>query len=1468
MVKPMNKRILALLMLMVPALVKAQTNGVSDHLYPTATWLQASSDNTPAEILNEKNKAAGACAKKNPAHVVQTKGNNFSTFTRVRYNRSAEVAASNKGYERDPELGVLFANAPCSDCYELLDKRTETQKYFVKEGTNGSHFILQSGSAPLHYKDARGRWRTVTDRAEEEKSHRGVFATKGRAVNVVIDTREGFTRMSNSEGSLNYNRKLELIYVQPDGTEQSLGMASWSKYSGGDDGVLVTDAWPGINIEISVNANFVKTNFLVNNAMPAYANGKLVIRDHPEASKGLSLSNNEGHEYVGDLYFANGKGDDIFQMQKANAYELNNKAAAQDLAYKAGADNILDIEVPGSLLDKAASSYPLVIDPLLVSGTASTGGFTYSASSGIYYCTNSVSVTVPGGTTLTDITGSYAYTATAGSFYFQGDVTFAVNGGCTSSKLRCPSWTPDGLSGTPCGTTGMSFWDHTGLLDAAWGVTSGCLPTPGCSAYSLTFQMYNSQSRTPTSDCVQTVFATRNPFIVNLIGDASVATITPSGPTSVCVGSTVSLTGSPSGGTWNSSNPGVGSVNSSGFVTGVSAGTTTISYTASGVCTPATRVVTVVTTPVVAAISGGTSVCEGATITLSDATAGGTWSSSATGTASVSSSGDVTGVSAGTVTIYYAVTNACSLVSSSQVVTVNASPDAGTITGSPGMCMGASTTLSDAVAGGTWSSTITSVATVGTSGIVDGIATGTSTISYTVSNAFCTSAATQEVTVSVMPVVTAILGGPANICQGATSTLSDASAGGAWSSTNTAVAIVGTGGIVTGITGGTATISYTIANSCATVAATTTATVNPIFMGIPGTIKTIAGTGTVGYSGDGGAATAAQVWDVNGITKDTMGNVFFATFKPTPSFHTILRGITPSGIIHSYVESSGTTDAYHGVVSDDHSNLFFGDDMGDLYYVNAAGSYISLITFDLGYQSYFCVDKAWHVYVGDNLDAKVYKVDTFGTKTLIAGTGGYYSGDGGPATAAGTGYTQGVAIDPSGNIYLTCIDPGGGNSRVRKINTSGIITTIAGTGTDGFSGDGGPSAAAQISAPGFIQSDIAGNIYFRDGSRIRMIDAITGNINTIAGTDMTTYNGDNIPALTANIGISAFWVDKQGDIYITDQINFRVREIPASAGVIGGGHPICVGDTLELTDTLYPSFGSWSSGNPSIATVGSTGILTGVSAGIVNISYILTSSCSSTYSVKSVTVHAAPAPPAITGATTVCMGSTGLLNNAIAGGIWSSTATGVATVSSAGLVSGITLGTATISYVVTNSCGTGSISTIVTVNTLPATAGTITGTVDTVCMGSSITLTDATTGGTWSSASGLVSVVSPGVMHGLTAGIDTVVYTVSNSCGAVKAKYVLSVINCTLGMNATGISNEVLKVYPNPSTGGFTLNIATNTAEETRVVIRNVVGETIAELTATSNHDTPVTLNQPEGIYLITVYTENRIYTARIAISK
>lgn len=240
--------------------------------------------------------------------------------------------------------------------------------------------------------------------------------------------------------------------------------------------------------------------------------------------------------------------------------------------------------------------------------------------------------------------------------------------------------------------------------------------------------------------------------------NASTATLTEasttvgaiSGASWVCSGSTTTLSDATAGGVWSSSNTAVASISSTGVVTGVTAGTSIISYTVSG--SSATSVFSVLQSP--GPISGASTVCAGSSITLSDATTGGLgngWISSNAAVATAgSSTGVVGGVSAGSVmityTIVYSLTPLEACYSSTSVSVNSATPPA--IGGSTTVCLGQNTTLTDAVSGGTWASSNTAKATVTSAGVVHGVSAGTAVISYTTTNSCGTGSATTTVTIS------------------------------------------------------------------------------------------------------------------------------------------------------------------------------------------------------------------------------------------------------------------------------------------------------------------------------------------------------------------------------------------------------------------------------------------------------------------------------------------------------------------------------------------------------------------------------------------------------------------------------------------------------------------------------------------------------------------------------------------------
>ena len=285
-----------------------------------------------------------------------------------------------------------------------------------------------------------------------------------------------------------------------------------------------------------------------------------------------------------------------------------------------------------------------------------------------------------------------------------------------------------------------------------------------------------------------------------------------------------------------------------------------------------------------------------------------------------------------------------------------------------------------------------------------------------------------------------------------------------------------------------------------------------------GIINLTAGTGSAGYSGDGGPATAATLVDCQGIASDSSGNLYLAD-----THNRRIRRISASGTI-STVAGNGVND--------------FTGDGGQA--VNAA----------LGNPQGVAVDSQGNLYIADTGNNRIRKVSSTDIITTIAGNGAVgFAGNGVPATAAQLNAPSRVALDTAGNLYFS----DNGNNAVRRISTGGVITTIAGNGQYGFSGDGGPAISAMLANPNGLAIDSAGGIIIADSDnrRIRRVDP-TGNITTIAGNGTNGLSGDGRPPLSTGFGSPAdVAVDPAGNIYIADQFSGRIRRIqPTPASVV------------------------------------------------------------------------------------------------------------------------------------------------------------------------------------------------------------------------------------------------------------------------------------------------------------------------------
>lgn len=347
-----------------------------------------------------------------------------------------------------------------------------------------------------------------------------------------------------------------------------------------------------------------------------------------------------------------------------------------------------------------------------------------------------------------------------------------------------------------------------------------------------------------------------------------------------------------------------------------------------------------------------------------------------------------------------------------------------------------------------------------------------------------------------------------------------------------------------------------------------------------GIITTVAGIGRLPFSGDGGPAAGAALAAPFGVAVDGAGDLFIAEYG-----NRRIRKVSPSGIITTVAGTGGTPsyfsgdggsatsallDIPYGVTVDAAGNLFIADSgNGRVRKISTSGIITTVAgngsccdsgpaatSTALGSPRGLAVDGAGNLFIvdycfcdedepeGSNV---IHKVSPNGILTAMAGGGTKGLGDGGPATSAQLNNPTSVAVDAAGNLFIADFR----NNRIRKVTPVEIITTVAGNGTSGFSGDNGPATSAQLNAPFSVAVDGAGNLFIAEygNRRIRKVSS-NGTITTVAGDGTSGFSGDGGPATSAQlygrIGLAA---DSAGNLFLAETGTGRVRKISTS-GII------------------------------------------------------------------------------------------------------------------------------------------------------------------------------------------------------------------------------------------------------------------------------------------------------------------------------
>lgn len=325
--------------------------------------------------------------------------------------------------------------------------------------------------------------------------------------------------------------------------------------------------------------------------------------------------------------------------------------------------------------------------------------------------------------------------------------------------------------------------------------------------------------------------------------------------------------------------------------------------------------------------------------------------------------------------------------------------------------------------------------------------------------------------------------------------------------------------------------------------------------GATGIITTFAGTGKFGGTGDGGIATSAELGQVVCVNFDAAGDLY-----TTDVILSVVRRISQGTNLITTAAGRGL-DGFAGDGGPAISAYLYGptgcvvDNAGNLYFSDIANNQIRKVNASTGIITGF---------IGNAVPNQT--------------SGGTFSGDGGPAASAGINHTNEIILDKAGNFYFSDT----GNSRIRRVDAvSGVVTTVAGTGLYGYSGDGGVATSAEIAQPRGLAFDAAGNLYFADygDSVVRKIDAGTGIISTVAGVytpgNIFGFSGDGGPATAAQLGGPVgIAIDAAGDLYIADAGNERIRKVTAAIGimstVVGNGNPAYAGDGgLAINASLH-----------------------------------------------------------------------------------------------------------------------------------------------------------------------------------------------------------------------------------------------------------------------------------------------------------
>lgn len=809
----------------------------------------------------------------------------------------------------------------------------------------------------------------------------------------------------------------------------------------------------------------------------------------------------------------------------------------------------------------------------------------------------------------------------------------------------------------------------------------------------------------------------------------------------VCAGTTANISGTqPTTGTWAAQpgNPAGATLSlltaGNAQVTFSNSASGTFRYIYSTTTCSDTMAILVNPRPIVS-ISGSTAICVGNTTTLSSNSVG-TWSSNHPDKATVNATtGVVTAVASGTATFTFTVT-ATGCQATTNPVTVNPPPTVA-ITGTPSVCIGSSTSLTP-FSGGTWTATPTGIVNITVGGFtVTGVSAGTTKLAFTETATGCKS---DSLTITVTPVPTTAYIGNDSICVFGTTTLSPTT-GGTWESSAGTVATINNSGLVTGLAPGSATFRWTSSTSGCVSAWSGPLTVlpSPTVTASPPTIcvgSTTTLSPTTGGTWTSNVPTIASITNAGVVTGVASGVTFFTftqtstgcsrntgniTVNPRPTVLAANPNICIGGTTTLTPSSGGTWTSLGGAVATVSGNTVTGVTAGTavMRFTETASGCTNELTITVTARPVVSI-------TGDNSICIGF------TTQLDPTTGGSWaSSNGSIATVANSGLVTGVAVGTATFIFTDATT--GCPSLPTNPVTVRSKPTVSITGSN---------AICIGSTTTMAVAPVSGGTWFSTNSSVATINPTTGVVTAVAA------------------GFARFYFVDATGCQSDNSLPVTVNAPPTTS--FTGPNTICEGQNTFVSPT---SGGTWATGNASVATITNLGVVTGIAAGSTTLIFTHSgTTCSST----PLTVTVAPKPVvALDGPSPICIDSTtNVIVTPASAGVWTSSAQTVASVNSAGLITGLMAGTSTFTFTSSNGCPSDP---VVSVAVMPKPVITVAGPTA-ICIGTTTTL-NANTTGTWSSINSLVATINAttGVVTGVSAGTTQFIFTSSDGCTSLPS---------------------------------------------------------------------------------------------------